>query len=81
MSKRNAKGVRERAAENHSLAVLEGCRTKKLSYVEDAERRSSAEIEDAGLSNPDLGQKACRASFDLRQDDPCQVPLFRSGCV
>jgi len=38
-------------------------------------RRCSAEMEDPGLSNPGLGQKACRASIDPRQDDPWQVPL------
>ena len=44
-----------------------------------AERRSSADVEDAGLSNPGLGRKACRARHDPVQINPCQVPLFRSG--
>ena len=40
----------------------------------------SAGVEDAGFSNPGLGQMTCRASLDPRQADPCQVPLCRSGC-
>ena len=49
---------------------------------EDAEQRAqalsklkrgrSAEMEDAGLSNPDLGQKECRASFGPRQETPAK---------
>ena len=71
----------ENAQPNTTVQAVLKMPSRKPDYVEDAERWGSAEIEDAGLSNPDLGQKACRASFDPKQDDPCQVPLFRSGCV
>ena len=40
-----------------------------------AERRSSADVKNAGLFNPDSGRRACSASLDPVQIYPCQVPL------